>query len=403
MLALVRQNPSFRRLFQAHAVSRSGDAFNTVALVVLVFQLTGTGRGVAATVAFEVAPVLLLGPVAGLVVDRFPRSRVMVAADLGRAALALALAAFGGPLPLVFAAAFGLSVGSMLFNPAASSLLPEVVDEEQLVEANSAMWMVAVVAQVALAPAAGLLIATAGARAAFAVNAVSFVVSAILLRGLRQAEAPADGVVVPGWRGALEGTRLVLGDAFLRRLAFVQVLASLSAGATGGLLVVLAAERLGVGPGGFGLLLAAIGVGAAGGPLLLRRWIRASDRRWLFIPYAVRGGVDLSLAVVQHPALAGGALVTYGMATSSGMIAYQSTLQKQVPALLRGRVYAFFDVVWNGARLVSLGVGGLLADAVGIRAVYVVGGLLLLAGAAVGLVGGRGGSPAVASPVPRPT
>ncbi len=389
MLELIRDNPSFRRLFQAHAVSRAGDAFNAVALVVLVFGLTGTGRGVAGTVAFEVAPVLLLGPVAGLVVDRFPRSRVMVAADLGRAALAVAIAVFEGPLGLVFAVAFGLSVGSLLFNPAASSLLPEVVDEDRLVAANTAMWTVAVVAQVALAPAAGLLIAAVGPRAAFAVNAASFVVSAVLLRGLRDAEAPAPPATVAGWRGALEGARVVGADPFLRRLVVVQVLASLSAGATGGLLVVLAGARLGVGPAGFGLLLAAIGVGAAGGPLVLRRMLRAGDRRWLFVPYAVRGGVDLSLSVAQNPVVAAGALATYGVATSTGMIAYQSTLQTRVAGAVRGRVYALFDVVWNGARLVSLGAGGLLADTVGIQAVYALGGLLLLAAAAVGLFSDR--------------
>lgn len=259
-----------------------------------------------------------------------------------------------------------------------------------MVAANTALWTVAVVAQVALAPAAGVLIAAVGPQAAFAVNAASFVVSAVLLRGLREAEAPGPATVVPGWRGALEGGRVVGADPFLRRMVVVQVLASLSAGATGGLLVVLASDRLGVGPAGFGLLLAAIGVGAAGGPLLLRRLLRPGDRRWLFVPYAVRGGVDLSLSVVQNPVVAAGALATYGVATSTGMIAYNSTLQTRVAAGVRGRVFSLFDVVWNGARLVSLGAGGLLADAVGIRAVYLLGGVLLLAAAGVGLFSDRG-------------
>ena len=72
------------------------------------------------------------------------------------------------------------------------------------------------------------------------------------------------------------------------------------------------------------------------------------------------------------------------MSTSTGMIAYQSTLQAEVPERLRGRVFALFDVLWNAARLVSLGAGGLLADAIGIRSVYVAGGLLLLTAAIVG-------------------
>jgi hypothetical protein len=81
MLRLLRSSGEFRRLFLAHSVSRAGDAFNTVALVVLVFQLTGLGAGVAGAVMFEVLPLLLLGPVAGLAADRLPRRRLMVGAD----------------------------------------------------------------------------------------------------------------------------------------------------------------------------------------------------------------------------------------------------------------------------------------------------------------------------------
>lgn len=76
--------------------------------------------------------------------------------------------------------------------------------------------------------------------------------------------------------------------------------------------------------------------------------------------------------------------MTYGVSTSTGMIAYQSTLQAEVPDRLRGRAFSLFDVLWNAGRLVSLGLGGLIVDAVGIRAVFVIGGVLLLLAAAIG-------------------
>ena len=152
-----------------------------------------------------------------------------------------------------------------------------------------------------------------------------------------------------------EGIAVVRSSPLLRRLAIVQVLASMSAGATSGLLVVLAVERLDVGPSGFGALLACIGAGAALGPLLLRRFVRAGDKRWLFGPYALRGAVDLALATVRSPIAAGGALGLYGVGTSTGMISYQSTLQTTVPAEVRGRAFALYDVMWNAARLTSPG------------------------------------------------
>lgn len=386
---VLRERSTFRRLFFAHAISRSGDAFNTVALVILVFRLTGSGLGVAATVVFEVLPVLALGPVAGLVADRFPRRRVMVAADLLRALLAGVLAVFHDDVAVAYGVAFGLSVGSLLFNPASASMVPETVGDDpgELVAANSSLWSVAVTAQLVFAPAAGALIAGAGVGWAFGLNALSFLVSAAFLWGLDAGRSPAAGLA-RGWAAVRSGVDAVRSQQLLRRLAIVQMLASLSTGATSGLLVVLAAERFGVGPSGFGLLLAAIGIGAAAGPLVLGRWIRPGDRRWLFGPYALRGGVDLALAAVRNPVLAGGALTAYGVGTSTGMVAYQSTLQSEVPDEIRGRVFAVFDVVWNATRLVSLGLGGLAADAVGIRAVYGAGGLLLLAAAAYGFVGG---------------
>jgi sugar phosphate permease len=106
---------------------------------------------------------------------------------------------------------------------------------------------------------------------------------------------------------------------------------------------------------------------------------------WLFGPYAARGVVDLTLAGVASPAVAGGALIVYGMSTATGMVAYQSTLQSLVPVETRGRAFAVYDVLWNGARLVSLAAGGLLAETTDVRFVYVLSAVLLFIAAAVGL------------------
>ena len=99
----------------------------------------------------------------------------------------------------------------------------------------------------------------------------------------------------------------------------------------------------------------------------------------------LRGGVDLLLSGVGSPAIAGVALSGYGVGTSTGMIAYQTTLQTTVPADVRGRAFALYDVLWNAARLVSLGLGGIAADRLSIRAVYAAGGALLLVAAGLGL------------------
>jgi MFS family permease len=174
----------FRRLFLAHTISRWGDVFNSVALVIVVFQLTGSGVKVGGVAALEIAPVLPLGFVAGTVVDRLPRRQVMVAADLGRALIAALLVLGPDHLWALYLAAFGLSALTVFFNPAAASVVPALVPEGDLVGDNSALWSAAVLSQIALAPLAGAVVAFAGPEAAFAINATSFLVSAVLLVGL---------------------------------------------------------------------------------------------------------------------------------------------------------------------------------------------------------------------------
>jgi MFS family permease len=387
-LGSVLANPAYRRLFAAQTISRWGDTFNLVALVVLVFRLTGSGLGVSGVVVAEIAPVLLLAPVAGVLVDRLPRVRVMIAADLWRMALAGVLPLVDQHLAAVYAVAFGLAAGGVFFNPAASSVLPSIVDDDELVAANSGLWSAAVISQIALAPLAGALIAAVGVGPAFLVNAASFAVSALLLAGLRLPRQPAP-TAAGHWLGRVSaGARLVVTDRLLRLLALVQLLAALSAGATSALLVVLAGRHLRIGPDGFGLLLAAIGVGAALGPLLLARLVSNPRQPALvFGPLLLRGLVDLVLASTRSLAIAMGALAAYGVGTSTGMVTYNALLQAEVAPQTRGRVFAGFDLLWQAGRLASLGLGGVVADALGIRAVYYIGGLLLLLAGAIGLAG----------------
>jgi MFS family permease len=382
--------PAYRRLFVARTVSQWGDAFNVVALALLVYELTGSGLGVSGVVIAEILPVLVLAPVAGALIDRLPRVRVMVVADLVRALLALALPFVDTSVVAVYAVALGLSAGAVFFNPAAQSVLPAIVRERELVAANSGLWTVAVLSQVVLAPLAGVVVATYGFTWAFWVNAASYLLSAAVLRGLDVAGAPA-ATGARRWREDVrEGLRTLGGDRLLRALATGQFLAALSAGATSALLVVLAREHLGVGAARYGLLLGAIGIGAVAGPLLLNRLTDDPRRpRYVFGPFVLRAVVDAVVATVTGLGAALAALVAYGLGTSTGAVTFNSLLQAETPERLRGRVFAGFDMLWQLGRLLSLLLGGVLADAFGIRAVYYLGAALLLAAALVGWRGLR--------------
>lgn len=377
------RNRGFRRLWMAQTVSRAGDSIHYVALVVLVFDLTGSGFAVSGAVIFEALPVVLFGALAGAVVDRYPRRTVMICADLARAALAL-LMARATSAPEIYALAFGLSLAGLVSGPSVQALVPSLVDEKVLGRANALLWSGVQSFHVLGSAIGGAVVAAAGARGAFVVNAVTFVLSAALIAGLHEppgtsSEASARRRL---WSDAWQGIRYAAGEPFLRRLLLVQFLAVLSVGGTGALLVVLARDQLGVEGGDFGLLVAAIGAGAFLGPILLGHLFdRRQSTLFVFVPYCFRGAIDAALAFTRGLWLPAGLLFAYGVNTSTGGVAYNTILQRHVPDAYRGRAFASLGVAWQIGRLVSIAAAGVIADVTSVQFVYVgAGALLVLAG-----------------------
>jgi MFS family permease len=387
----VVRSRSYFPLWLGQLFSAFGDTLHYIALVVLVFELSGRGLAVAGLVAAEVVPVLLLGPVAGVVIDRFRRKRVLIAADLFRAALVLTLLSPQGVWHAYLVAA-GLAAGNTFFNPTVQAVIPALTSEEQRLAANSVAWSAGRLVQVLASAFAGGLIGLIGTDAAFAVNAATFVVSALLIARLRiPAHAGQLGAGTKRGLGsyygdARAGLSYALKDRFVSRLLGVQALASFATGATSAMLVVLSERHLGLAPEGFAWLIGAIGFGALVGPLIPNTFARDyRDAKWLFAPYVIRGVGDVLLAVFTPLPVALGILFVYGLNTSTGMVVFSSTVQRAVPDEVRGRVFTLLDVSWHAMRLLSLGIGGLLVDAVGIRALFWAGGLLLALAGLLGL------------------
>ena len=376
-------------LWLGQIISNLGDTLNYVALVVLVFRLSHSGLAVSALVLTEIVPTLLLGPIAGVVIDRFDRRRLLVVVDGVRAVLVLLLA-LTHALWAVYALAALLAVGSTLFNPALQAVIPALLTDEERLAANAVAWSSGRLVQIIGASVAGGLIAWGGTTPAFLVNAASFAFSAAMLArlSLPARQGPSRGGGWAGWlRDVGEGLAYARRDPFVARLVPVQALASLATGATSALLVVLATTHLHLAAQGFGWLLAAIGVGALLGPFLSNGLTggRYLDMRLLFVPYVIRGVGDVALGLVVGLPWALVILFVYGLNTSTGVVASNSILQTVIPDRVRGRVFTLLDVTWAAMRLLSLGLGGLLADRVGVAAVYVIGGALLTLAGALGL------------------
>jgi MFS family permease len=388
----VVRSPRYFPLWLGQLVSSFGDTLHYIALVVLVYQLTGQGAAVAVLVAAEVIPVLLLGPIAGVVIDRFSRKAVLIGSDLFRAVLVLTLLWPQGAWHAYLVAA-GLAAGNIFFNPTVQAVIPALTTEEQRLAANSVAWSTGRLVQILASAVAGGLIAIFGTRVAFGLNATTFLVSALFIAEL-QIPAHAGQLGEGTKRGlgsifhdARAGLRFARHDPFVSRLLIVQSLASLAVGATGAMLVVLSEQHLGLPPAGFAWLIGAIGMGALLGPLIPNTLATDyQDARWLFVPYVIRGIGDVLLAIVTPLPLAMLILFVYGLNTSSGMVVFSTTVQGAVPEGVRGRVFTLLDVSWNAMRLLSLVVGGLVVDTLGVRPLFWGGGALLALAGLLGLV-----------------
>ena len=215
---LLARNPDFRRLWTGQVVSEVGDWLNNIAVLALTIQLAGPGQEGRAVAVYAIArhlPLFLFGPVAGVVADRFDRRRLMVAADVARALLALGFFASDrlASLPLIYAVGAGLFVASSFFNAAKRASIPNIVGgANELLHAN-ALSASTSAATIAVGSALGGLVSTfAGRDLVFLLNAASFLASAELIRRIRRptqkGEAEREAT-----KGAAQSTEAAAGIA----------------------------------------------------------------------------------------------------------------------------------------------------------------------------------------------
>ncbi|HTE21149.1 MAG TPA: MFS transporter [Armatimonadota bacterium] len=359
---LVRENRNFRLYWGGQIVSQLGDWFSIVTVQVLLLKYTGAATSIALFLVAQMLPLFLLGPVAGVLVDRLPRKAVMIGADVARALIALGLLGLRGPetVWVAFACIAGISTFSAFFEPARMAVLPNITSDEELVTANalsSVTWSILLTSG---ALVGGLVSRFFGAETAFVLNSLSFVGSALFLVRLR----------VPESEHKLEHARgigeLIAGFRYVREHS--QILATLTAklgwglaGGIQGLLPIYAQKRFPLpnDPNGelsLGVLLAAGGVGTAMGPVLARRFTgREIPRiRWAIAVSFVMGGIYYA-CMAAAPNLSIAALFLLLARTHGAVVWVFSTvlLQMLVEDRYRGRVFAAEASLFTATMMLS--------------------------------------------------
>ncbi|MBS1846136.1 MAG: MFS transporter [Actinobacteria bacterium] len=379
-VALLRRRPQFRALWAAIGLSYAGSGAATTALTLYVQQTHGTGTAVA---AFLIASQLprLLGPLTGGIADRTDLRTLLIGCDLGQAVVFAAIAtlpSFGVIIGLTALA----TVLQTSYAPARTAMVPNLVEPEELIEAN-ALLGTATNLYVAIGPlVGGLLFAAIGPAAGILVNAVTFLGSAALTTRVPPTRPSEETEHEPLFVAARTGARFVWHNRLLRTVTLSLLLLVAFLAVDNVALVFLVRETLGGSAFTYGLMEAVFGVGMLAGSL----WILRGRAGTWGAPRLYLLSCSLSSAGAMGAGLAPSVAVLAPVEAVAGagngieIVAGETIIQQEVPRGMIGRVYGFTSSATSLGVGVAQAAGGLLVDATSPRAAFLIaaaGGVLI--------------------------
>ena len=387
----LNRNASFLLLWAGQFISQIGDRLAALALPWLVYTTTGSALGTGAVFALYTLPYVLFGAFAGVAVDRFDKRRLMIATDLIRAALVLAVPFVAErSLPAVFVISFAISTAGVFFDPAKLAILPEIVPPGRLLRANSLLSTGENLTEILGWALAGALLASVSTAAAFELDAITFAVSAVALTLMRYrapARAAAERSARAFWHEMREGFSFLRHDRGLRANTIMILVCVAGLGASYPLTFLLAVDVLDGGTGAFGALEAVVGAGYLAGSLAVLAFApRVRKGRLMIGGLALMGGCLALVASAGSVWTAAIPFAVFGMANAAALIAVDTYMQEVVPQGMRGRVLGTRFTLTQGMYALSVLVGSALAGIVDVRTLFVVAGAIVVASALVGLL-----------------
>ena len=369
------------------AGSAVGTYLAALTLSVDIFDRTGSGRWLAALLIADFLPIVVIGLTLGPLVDRLSRRRLMVVSDLVRALTFTALPFVDEPTAIVaLAAVNGVATG--FFRPAVWAGLPNLVGADEREEATSLLSTVEHVAWTIGPIAAGGLLAASGPDIAYWANAVTFLVSALLVSRIPAQALRSDEPITKGhWADLREGVALVVRSRHLVTVLVVWTTAAIGTAFVNVAEVVLAKEEIGAGNLGLGFLVGATGVGLVIGSFFAAPALGALGMTRVY------GGALLLMAAgfgiaSASPTIAIAALLA-GIATignGAAIVCNQVLVQRGAPDAMRGRALAVLMSIYYAVLGLSMAGGGILVDAAGARVAWAFAGCIYVVAAAFAFV-----------------
>lgn len=365
---LLLDNHSFRNFFFGQLVSQLGDRINALALIWLVYHWSGSAAMVGGIMIGATLPGILVAPYAGTVIDRYEKKRIMIIADVVRFVVLgfVAIAAYLDFLnyTILILSTAVVSVASAFFNPAALSIMPNLVkgDKALLTSAN-ALSQIGMSVSAVVGPIVGsALIVAIGVTFAFLINAISFLLSIYFLLNIKQKLSTATTSKQSWLKDLGEVKRVFTSIPLLKQLIFPVILVNLFLCAITIMLPVLA-DLFESGTVGMGWLMAAFGAGMLIGTLILSAVnIRISERNWIVANFVLMGTALLTIGLggTQGFGLLGCALA--GLSLNMINIKLIVLFQILLPEASRGKVMAVIAALSLSSQPISYALTGVLLD-----------------------------------------
>jgi len=369
---LLLRNRNYRYSWSGQLVSEVGDHFNNIAVFSLALAHTKSGLVVSGIMLSRALPAVLAGPLAGILLDRLDRRRVMIASDLVRAVVAAGfILAVSYPEPWLLYVLSGLLMfASPFFTSGRSAILPSIASKEELHTANSLTQTTGWTTLTIGTFLGGASVTQFGYEWAFAINTASFLISAACIYRLRPPKegfrAPAKALteteVVRPWHEYVEGLRYMRATPLVLGIALVNVGWASGGGAAQILFSLFGELVFNRGPSGIGIIWGFAGIGLLIGGLIGNklgpRLSFNAYKRTISIAYVIHGGayVLFSQAPTFHQALFFITLSRVAMAVSS--VLNMSQLLRRVPNEFRGRVFATMEsMLWSTMMLSMMAAG----------------------------------------------
>jgi MFS family permease len=386
--APLRDSPLFRALWIAQFASNIGTWMQTVGAQWLLIDKSPVLVSLVQTASS--LPIVLLALPAGAWADMVDRRRLLLSAQLAMlaAAAALTLLTFAGltsPV-VVLGLTFLLGCGTAVAGPSWQAIQPELVERSLLPQAAALNGVNMNLAR-AVGPAiAGVIVAAAGPAWVFALNTLSYLGIAAVLQAWRPAEPLIAGSRERLVEALRAGGRYVRHALIVRRLLYRALLFIPAASAVWALLPLVAARNLHLGSAGYGLLLAAVGVGAVAGALVIPRLrARIGNAALVTAAMLVSAAATAVVGTARIPALVALALVPVGAAWIAINSSLNAGLQLAVPGWVRARALAHYLLLFQGSQAAGAVIWGVIAEVTSVTTALVVGAVTLLVGAIAGL------------------